>query len=112
MGLSRRDRRMAERRDLGSGAIQRLPTECEDDGRNRRGERDGAEIIRGPPPPPPRRADILRQAVCGPSPLYERAPHHRECCKTLARARVDQGMPLEDVLIVASAQDAGRGYGA
>ena len=48
MGYSRRERRIAERRDLDSGEIQRFPTGYEDDN-GKRGERNGAEIIQGLP---------------------------------------------------------------
>lgn len=48
MGYSRRERRIAERRDLDSGAIQRFPTGYEEDN-GKRGERNGAEIIQGLP---------------------------------------------------------------
>ena len=48
MGYSRRERRIAERRDLDSGAIQRFPTGYEENN-GKRGERNGAEIIQGLP---------------------------------------------------------------
>ena len=48
MGFNRRDRRVAERRDLESGALFWFPTGYEDDGSRKR-EPDGSEIIQGLP---------------------------------------------------------------
>ena len=53
---------------------------------------------------------IFRRPVYGPSPLYERAPYHAECCKSQAQAYgLDPNMPLEDVLEAVYARDAGLG---
>ena len=51
MGFNRRDRRIAERRDLDSGARLRFPTGYEDDGKKRRNgaEHDGTGIPGMPP---------------------------------------------------------------
>ena len=51
MGFSRRDRRVAERRDLESGAKLWFPTGYEEDGSRKR-EPDGSEIIQGLPATP------------------------------------------------------------
>ena len=51
MGFSRRDRRVAERRDLESGAKLWFPTGYEEDGSRKR-EPDGSEIIQGLPTTP------------------------------------------------------------
>ena len=54
---------------------------------------------------------ILGAAVHGPSPTTsDRMPHHRRCCKVLARMHgCDPRLPLEDVMAAVNARDGRNG---